>query len=139
MSQGKLLGERRFAFFFWTQFLGAFNDNLFKNALIILFTLTPPRDVPLSRDLLVNLASGMLVLPFFLFSATAGQLAEKMEKSRLIRATKLLEVVLMVVACAAFVIAHLWARAPGRVARRPGAGISDKAAAAVPVPSEGTP
>ena len=102
MSQGKLLGERRFAFFFWTQFLGAFNDNLFKNALIILFTLAPPRDVPLTRDLLVNLASGMLVLPFFLFSATAGQLAEKMEKSRLIRATKLLEVALMLVACAAF-------------------------------------
>ena len=98
MSQGKLLSERRFSFFFWTQFFGAFNDNLFKNALIILFTLAPPRDVPLGRDLLVNLASGMLVLPFFLFSATAGQLAEKMEKSRLIRATKLLEIAVMIAA-----------------------------------------
>ncbi len=102
MSQGKLLGERRFSFFFWTQFFGAFNDNLFKNALIILFTLAPPRDVPLGRDMLVNLASAMLVLPFFLFSATAGQLAEKMEKSRLIRATKLLEIALMIGACIAF-------------------------------------
>lgn len=102
MSQGKLLGERRFSFFFWTQFFGAFNDNLFKNALIIFFTLSPPRDLPLSRDLLVNVASGMLVLPFFLFSATAGQLAEKMEKSRLIRATKLLEIVLMIAAAVAF-------------------------------------
>lgn len=102
MSQGKLLGERRFAFFFWTQFFGAFNDNLFKNALIIYFTLSPPRDVPLGRDLLVNVASGMLVLPFFLFSATAGQLAEKLEKSKLIRLTKVIEICLMLAAALAF-------------------------------------
>jgi 1-acyl-sn-glycerol-3-phosphate acyltransferase len=101
MAQGRLLVERRFAFLFWTQFLGAFNDNVFKNALILLFTLDPPRDLPLGRDELVNVASGLLVLPFFLFSATAGQLAEKLEKSRLIRATKLVEVVLMVCAAAA--------------------------------------
>jgi 1-acyl-sn-glycerol-3-phosphate acyltransferase len=101
MAQGRLLAERRFAFLFWTQFLGAFNDNVFKNALIVLFTLSPPRDLPLGRDALVNVASGMLVLPFFLFSATAGQLAEKMEKSRLIRATKLVEIALMLGAAAA--------------------------------------
>ena len=98
MSQSRLLREKRFAPFFWTQFLGAFNDNVFKNALVILFTLTPPSDVALSRDALVNLASGLLILPFFLFSATAGQLAEKMEKSRLVRATKIMEIVVMLVA-----------------------------------------
>lgn len=102
MSQGKLLSERRFAPFFWTQFLGAFNDNVFKNALVIMFTLAPPSDVSLSRDALVNLASGLLILPFFLFSATAGQLAEKMEKSRLVRATKIMEIIVMAVAAGAF-------------------------------------
>ncbi|AKF07753.1 MFS transporter [Sandaracinus amylolyticus] len=98
MSQSRLLAEKRFAPFFWTQFLGAFNDNVFKNALVILFTLTPPSDVSLSRDALVNLASGLLILPFFIFSATAGQLAEKMEKSRLVRWTKLMEIAVMIVA-----------------------------------------
>lgn len=101
MSQGKLLRERRFAPFFWTQFLGAFNDNVFKNALVISFALSPPSDVSLDRDALVNLASGLLILPFFLFSATAGQLAEKMEKSRLVRATKVMEIVVMTVAAGA--------------------------------------
>lgn len=101
MSQSRLLREKRFAPFFWTQFLGAFNDNVFKNALVILFTLTPPSDVSLSRDALVNLASGLLILPFFLFSATAGQLAEKMEKSRLVRATKVMEIAIMLVAAGA--------------------------------------
>ena len=101
MSQSRLLREKRFAPFFWTQLLGAFNDNVFKNALVILFTLTPPSDVSLSRDALVNLASGLLILPFFVFSATAGQLAEKMEKSRLVRATKLMEIVVMIAAAGA--------------------------------------
>lgn len=102
MSQSKLLKERRFAPFFWTQFLGAFNDNVFKNALVIMFALSPPSDVSLDRNALVNLASGLLILPFFLFSATAGQLAEKMEKSRLVRATKLIEIVVMIAAAGAF-------------------------------------
>src|SRR5690349_17054022 len=101
MSQGKLLSERRFAPFFWTQFLGAFNDNVFKNALVILFTIQAPSDVSLDRDTLVNLASGLLILPFFIFSATAGQLAEKMEKSRLVRATKVMEIVVMGIAAGA--------------------------------------
>ncbi|MDQ3035060.1 MAG: MFS transporter [Myxococcota bacterium] len=101
MSQGRLLGERRFAPFFWTQFLGAFNDNVFKNALVLMFALSAPTDVSLGRDELVNLASGLLILPFFLFSATAGQLAEKMEKSRLVRWTKVMEIVVMTVAAGA--------------------------------------
>ena len=86
MSQSGLLTQRRFAPFFWTQFLGAFNDNVFKNALVLLFTVQPPADLALGRDALVNAASGLFILPFFLFSATAGQLADRMEKARLVRA-----------------------------------------------------
>jgi 1-acyl-sn-glycerol-3-phosphate acyltransferase len=100
-SQSHLLLQRRFAPFFWTQFLGAFNDNLLKNGMVILFALMPPRDLSLSRDALVNLASGLFILPFFLFSATAGQLADRMEKSLLIRRVKLLEIVLMATAALA--------------------------------------
>jgi len=90
-----LLGTRRFSPFFWTQTLGAFNDNVFKNALIILVSFGI---AGLSQDqinLTVNLAAGLFILPFFLFSATAGQLAEKHEKSRLIRWIKLAEIAIM--------------------------------------------
>ena len=73
MSQFELLRVRRFAPFFWTQFLGAFNDNLFKNALVILFAFGAAA-ATLSTDTLVNLAGGVFVFPFFLFSATAGSL-----------------------------------------------------------------
>lgn len=105
MSQSKLLRERRFAPFFWTQFLGAFNDNVIKNALIVVFTMgAVSGDPSIPRDMLVNLASGLLVLPFFLFSATAGQIAEKMEKSRLMRWVKLMEIAIMVMAAIAFTL-----------------------------------
>ncbi len=90
-----LLGTRRFSPFFWTQTLGAFNDNVFKNALVILVSFGI---AGLSQDqinLTVNLAAGLFILPFFLFSATAGQLAEKHEKSRLIRWIKLAEIAIM--------------------------------------------
>ncbi len=102
MSQSGLLTQRRFAPFFWTQFLGAFNDNVFKNALVLLFTVQPPADLALGRDALVNAASGLFILPFFLFSATAGQLADRMEKARLVRAVKLFEIAIMAVAALAF-------------------------------------
>lgn len=90
-SQFSLLGARRFAPFFWTQSLGAFNDNLFKNALIILVSFGIVGLSDEQRALYVNLAAGLFILPFFLFSAFAGQLAEKYEKARLIRGIKLLE------------------------------------------------
>ncbi|WP_428380194.1 MFS transporter [Nevskia ramosa] len=91
----KLLGTRRFGPFFWTQTLGAFNDNVFKNALVILVSFGI---AGLSQDqinLYVNLAAGLFILPFFLFSATAGQLAEKYEKSQLIRIIKFVEIGIM--------------------------------------------
>ena len=90
-SQFALLGARRFAPFFWTQALGAFNDNVFKNALVILVSFGIAGLSDDQRALYVNLAAGLFILPFFLFSAFAGQLAEKYEKARLIRAIKLLE------------------------------------------------
>src|SRR5438045_8460313 len=101
MNQFPLLRVRRFAPFFWTQLLGAFNDNLFKNALVILFAFDAG-EAALSTDTLVNLAGGVFILPFFLFSATAGQLADKREKSRIIRAVKLVEIGIMVFAAVGF-------------------------------------
>jgi len=91
-SQFRLLGERRFGPFFATQFLGAFNDNVFKNALVILIAFQVTQTGGLRPEVLVNLAGALFILPFFVFSATAGQLADKYDKARLIRALKLLEV-----------------------------------------------
>lgn len=92
-SQFSLLGSRRFLPYFLTQFAGAFTDNVFKNALIILIAFSVSAQ---ESDLLVNLSAGLFILPFFLFSAFAGQVAEKFEKSRLIRRIKLAEIVIMV-------------------------------------------
>lgn len=97
-SQFRLLSERRFLPFFLTQFLGAFNDNFYKNALVVLITFQAARLSSLSPGVLVNLAAGLFILPFFLFSATSGQLADKYEKSRLIRFTKVLELGIMALA-----------------------------------------
>ncbi|MFA5941993.1 MAG: MFS transporter [Sinimarinibacterium sp.] len=94
-SQFGLLRARRFGPFFVTQTLGAFNDNVFKNALVILVTFGIAGLSPDDVNLYVNLAGGLFILPFFLFSATAGQIAEKYEKAALIRAIKLLEIVIM--------------------------------------------
>jgi MFS family permease len=93
--QFHLLSERRFGPFFLTQFCGAFNDNLFKNALVVLLTFQAARYTTLSHAVLVNLCAGLFILPFFLFSATAGQLADKFEKSGLIRLVKQMEVGIM--------------------------------------------
>jgi len=91
-SQFRLLSERRFGPFFATQFLGAFNDNVFKNALVILIAFQVAQTGGLRPEVLVNLAGALFILPFFLFSATAGQLADRYDKARVIRALKLLEI-----------------------------------------------
>jgi 1-acyl-sn-glycerol-3-phosphate acyltransferase len=101
MSQFALLRGRRFAPFFWTQFLGALNDNLFKNALVILFAFGVAATA-MSADTLVNLAGGVFILPFFLFSATSGQIAARLEKTRIIRAVKLLEIGIMCLGAVGF-------------------------------------
>lgn len=101
-GQFALLKTRRFAPLFGTQFLGAFNDNLYKNALIVLLTFQSAQWTTLAPELLANLAAGIFILPFFLFSATAGQLADKYDKALIARLTKLLEVAIMGVAAAGF-------------------------------------
>ena len=101
-GQFGLLKTRRFAPLFGTQFLGAFNDNLYKNALIVLLTFQSAQWTTLAPELLANLAAGIFILPFFLFSATAGQLADKYDKALIARLTKLLEVAIMAVAAAGF-------------------------------------
>jgi len=94
-SQFRLLGQRRFLPFYLTQFSGAFNDNLYKNALLLLVTYSAGGLMGLSVNVVVNVAAFLFILPFFLFSGVAGQLADSLEKSRIIRAVKLLEIVIM--------------------------------------------
>ena len=101
-SQFRLLGQRRFAPFFVTQFLGALNDNIFRNGLVILVTFQGVLVVGMNHSQLANVAGALFILPFFLFSATAGQLADKYEKSMLMRRIKLLEIALMTIAAMAF-------------------------------------
>ena len=102
-NQYSLLGQRRFAPFFVTQLLGAFNDNIFRNGLIILITFQGVNVLGMNASEIANVAGALFILPFFLFSAPAGQLADKYEKSRLIRIIKLLEIGLMVLAAFAFI------------------------------------
>jgi len=106
-TQFELLKIRRFAPFFWTQFLGAFNDNIFKNALILIIAFQGTRQVAADSHVMINVAAGLLILPFFLFSAIAGEIADKYEKSRLIRYVKLLEIIIMLCAAAAFYVSHV--------------------------------
>lgn len=101
-GQFGLLKTRRFAPFFATQFLGAFNDNLFKNALVVLLTFRAASWTTLAPEILANLAAGIFILPFFLFSATAGQLADKYDKATLARLVKVLEMLIMGVSAAGF-------------------------------------
>ena len=93
-----LLKSRRFLPLFITQFLGAFNDNLFKNSMVVLITYVIAEKAGVNAQLMVTLASGLFILPFFLFSATAGKLADKYEKSRLIKIIKLVEIFIMIAA-----------------------------------------
>jgi len=97
-NQFDLLRQRRFAPFFWSQFAGALNDNLFKNALVIFLAFQTAVRSGLDTNTLVNLAGAVFIAPFVLFSATAGQLADKYEKSRLIRSIKLAEIAIMALA-----------------------------------------
>ena len=101
-SQFTLLKKRRFAPFFITQFLGAFNDNVFKNALVVLLTFQAASWTSMTIGALANLAAGIFILPFFLFSASAGQLADKFDKARLARLVKVLEMGIMALAAVGF-------------------------------------
>lgn len=103
-QQFKLMFEKRFLPFFCTQFLGALNDNVFKTALITMAVFHTTDLTKLNGALLATLLPGIFILPFFLFSGTAGQIADKFEKSQLIRFVKTFEVVLMLFAALGFVL-----------------------------------
>ncbi len=103
-----LLTTRRFLPLFLTQFLGAFNDNLFKNALVMLITYRLAVASGDNAQLLVTLAAGLFILPFFLFSATAGQLADKYDRAFLSRLIKLAEIGLMVAAACGLMLGNIW-------------------------------
>ena len=101
-NQFALLKQRRFAPFFWTQFLGAGNDNIFKFAFTVLATYQAAAWGGLDPKLAGPLIGGLFITPFVLFSATAGQLADKYEKSFLTRIVKNLEIAFMFVIAAGF-------------------------------------
>lgn len=98
INQLNLLKTNRFLPLFLTQSLGAFNDNVYKNALVILMTYQLSNQLHFNIEILITLAAGIFILPFFLFSATAGQIADKFEKSNLIRLTKIVEISLVLLA-----------------------------------------
>jgi hypothetical protein len=101
-SQFTLFRQRRFMPFFMTQGLGAFNDNIFKNALAATLVFEGSRLAGMNTDQVVNLSAMLFILPFFLFSALFGQFADKFEKSVQIRRVKLFEVVIMLLATLGF-------------------------------------
>ncbi len=107
-NQFQLLKEQRFRPFFFTQFLGAFNDNAFKTALITLVAFHAVSLSSLDGATLVTLLPGVFILPFFLFSATAGQIADKYEKSQIIRLVKVFEIAIMLFASAGFFMHNIW-------------------------------
>jgi MFS family permease len=107
MSQFKLLGTTRFLPLFCTQFLGALNDNVYKNALIIFIAFTLADRLAINGSMLVVIASGIFILPFFLFSANAGQIADKYEKAMLIRRIKVAEMLIMSLAAVGFMLQSL--------------------------------
>jgi len=106
-SQFDLFKKRRFMPFFMTQSLGAFNDNVFKNALVALLVFKGSAVGGLNTDQLVNLSALLFILPFFLFSGLFGQFADKYEKSLQIRRVKLLEVVIALMAILGFWLDNL--------------------------------
>ncbi|HPG80287.1 MAG TPA: MFS transporter, partial [Piscinibacter sp.] len=101
-NQFALLGQRRFAPFFWAQFLGAGNDNLFKFAFTVMVTFGTAHASGLAPALVVQLIAALFILPFLLFSATSGQLADKFDKATLIRFVKSLEIAIMLIALYGF-------------------------------------
>ena len=103
-----LLRSRRFLPMFLTQFFGALNDNVYKQALLLVFTYGLISQQSANVSTLNNLAALLFILPYFIFSATAGQLADKYERAQLVRAIKLLEIVIMLIGTVGFILGNLW-------------------------------
>ncbi|ELV7515355.1 MFS transporter [Photobacterium damselae] len=98
-----LLRKQRFLPYFLTQALGAFNDNVYKNVLLILIAFAAPGALPFSSDLAINIAAGLFILPFFLFSASAGVLSDIYDKAQIMRIVKFAEIIIMACAAIAFI------------------------------------
>lgn len=101
-----LFFSRRFAWMFWTMALGAFNDNFYKNALIILVTYVLADSMAVKAEVLISVAAATFIVPFFLFSGFAGMLADKFPKHQLIRILKTTEIAIVLAACVALVSHH---------------------------------
>lgn len=98
----KTFFNRSFLALFCTQYLGAFNDNFFRTAMATFITYKVTTMSAGSKSVIVSLAVALFMLPFFLFSALAGELADKFRKDILIKATKILEVVIVLLAAVGF-------------------------------------
>ncbi len=107
-NQFQLFTKRKFYSMFATQFLGAFNDNVFKQALILVLTYSIASKMGVEISILTNLAAMLFILPYFLFSSLAGQFADKYEKSSLTRKIKLLEIVIMLLSTVGFILEIYW-------------------------------
>ncbi|HAF01402.1 MAG TPA: MFS transporter [Methylophilaceae bacterium] len=112
-SQFSLMNEQRFRPYFYTQFLSAFNDNVFKTALVTLVafhsaSLLKMDGSGIDAGAMATLLPGLFMLPYFLFSATAGQIADKFERARLIRLIKMIEIGIMLFASAGFFMHNIW-------------------------------
>lgn len=107
-NRPSLLRDRRFLPMFLTQFLGALNDNVYKQALLLVITygLIAQQNAQIST--LNNLAALLFILPYFIFSATAGQIADKYERAQLVRYLKGAEIVIMLLGTAGFLLGNLW-------------------------------
>ena len=101
-----LLSTRRFLPMFITQFFGALNDNVYKQALLLVITYGWINQQATDVSTLNNLAALLFILPYFIFSATAGQIADKFERSQLIRGIKVLEIVIMLIGSAGFLLGN---------------------------------
>jgi len=106
-SQFRLLGQRRFSPFFLSQALGAFNDNVFKNVMVILATYHTASYTTMPPELLTNIAGGLFILPYVLFSGMAGQLADRYDKTLVLRSVKAFEIAIMIVAAIGFAVTSI--------------------------------
>jgi MFS family permease len=107
-KQEHLLVTRRFLPMFITQFFGALNDNVYKQSLLLVITYGWINQQSADISTLNNLAALLFILPYFIFSATAGQIADKYERSQLVRGIKILEIVIMLIGSAGFLLGQLW-------------------------------
>jgi 1-acyl-sn-glycerol-3-phosphate acyltransferase len=101
-SQFRLLRQRRFLPFFGAQAFGAFNDNVYKNVLVIVATYHAASYTQLEPELLTNMAGGLFILPYVLFSGIAGQLADRFDKTLVLKVVKAAEIVIMTIAALGF-------------------------------------